>query len=162
MISLRLTSNPIAADLERLIDKIANPGPRQRRMIGGAARERMAENFTRQGSGNGPWPQLAPATVRERQRLGFAGNRPILVRTGAKRSRFTNVNDGSHISRVFRSGGFTVFEEGSADDLDLFHERGTIRMPQRSVTLLDAGQENRIFNVVELMLSTIEREVLGR
>lgn len=160
MINLTLTSNPIAADLERLIDKIANPGPRQRRMIGGAIRQQFQSNFSNQRSGNGPWPALAPSTVADRRRKGFAGSRPILVRTGNLRSSYVDEGSSDHSSRVFRAGGFTVYEEGSESDIAQFHERGGARIPQRSVTLLDDGQERRIFDVVEFMVQQIEREVL--
>lgn len=160
MISLQLTSNPIATDLERLIDKIDNPGPRQRRMIGGAIRQQFQSNFSNQRSGNGPWPALAPSTVADRRRQGFAGNRPILVRTGSLRSSYVDEGSSDHSSRVFRAGGFTVYEEGTLSDVARYHERGGARLPQRSVTLLDDGQENRIFQIVELMVQQVEREVL--
>lgn len=45
-----------------------------------------ARNFASESSGYGGWPGLAPRTIRQRERLGFGGAHPILVRTGALRS----------------------------------------------------------------------------
>ena len=160
MINLQLTSNTIADDIDKLINKIANPGPAQKRHVSDGIRREFQSNFTNQRSGNGAWPALAPSTVLQRQRLGFPGRRPILVRTGGLRSSYVNAGSPDHESRVFRAGGFTVYEEGSSHENALYHERGTSRMPQRSVTILGSDSENRLFQQLDYMVTQIEREVI--
>lgn len=162
LFELRLTENSVGRDLERLIDRITRPGNRQIRSIQGAVRQSFQEQFTRQSSGNGPWPALAPRTVQERQRLGFPGRRPILVRTGALRSSFVNSGDSDHYSSVRQSPLGLLVEEGSENEYAIHHERGGPHLPQRSVTLMGESGERRIFDVVELMIGQLEREVVGR
>jgi len=99
--------------------------------------------------------------VLQRQRLGYAGSSPILVRSGGYRSSW--VSDGSdHYSSVRQSGGYTIFEEGSESPLARFHERGGARLPARPVSMLGDGSEARIVDTIELMIGQLEREVLGR
>lgn len=162
LFELRLTRNTIGDDVVRLIDRITRPGNRQIRSIQDAARRGFQDNFTRQRSGNGPWPALAPFTVEERRQLGFPGRRPILVRTGNLRSTYVNPNDPDHYSSVRQSPIGLLIEEGSADEDAIFHERGGPHLPQRSVTLLGNSAESRIFDTVQLMIDQIEREVVGR
>lgn len=159
MIRLDLTQNRIADDLDALINRISNPGSAQRRSISSAIRERFQENFSRSASGNGAWPSLAQSTVLDRQRQGYAGNRPILVRGGRLRDSYVNGGGSDHHGAVYQSGGFTIFEEGSQSSIALFHERGTSRMPQRSVTILDDGQEQRIADVVDFAIRQIEQNL---
>jgi phage gpG-like protein len=159
MFTLSLQRNSIGEDLIRLVDRIANPGSAQKRSVSDAIRRSFQDNFTRQQSGNGSWAPLAPATVLDRQKKGFAGSNPILVRTGGLRASW--VSEGAnHYSSVRSSGGYTVFEEGSSHPLAQFHEAGTSRMAARPVSMLSDSQESRIVDVIEWVISSLEREVL--
>lgn len=151
----------IGDDLVRLVDRIANPGNSQKRSISDAIRRSFQDNFTRQQSGNGSWASLAPSTVLDRQKKGFGGSGPILVRTGGLRASW--VSEGSnHYSSVRSSGGYTIFEEGSSSAIARFNELGTARMPARPVSLLSDSQEQRISDVIEFMILQVEQNTLGR
>jgi phage gpG-like protein len=161
MFTLRLQKDAIGQDLTRLVDRIASPGGAQKRSISGAIRRSFQDNFTRQQSGNGAWARLAPSTVLDRQKKGFGGSGPILVRSGGLRASW--VSEGSnHYSSVRSSGGITVYEEGSIHPLARFHEAGTSRMAARPVSLLSDSQESRIVDVIEFMILQIEQNTIGK
>ena len=145
-------------DVERLIDKIARPGNGQTRMLADGIRQRFQENFTRQGSGAGAWAPLVPATVGQRRAQGYAGNRPILVRRGDLRKSFVE-RGGDHYERIWQSPVGLTVEVGSADPRAVFHERGTRTMPARSVTLLDDGQGEALFRLIDYVVEQTERQV---
>ena len=153
-----LHTNAKFDDLERLIDKIARMGSGESRKIADGVRQAFQENFTRQGSGAGRWPGLAPSTVRDRRRLGFGGERPILVRRGNLRAGYIDRGSPDHHERIWQSPVGLTIESGSADErIALLHERGTSRMPARSVSRLDDGQENRLTNIIDYVIDQIER-----
>lgn len=159
MFTLSLQKDVIGQDLIRLVDRISSPGSSQKRSISDAIRRGFQDNFTRQQSGDGAWARLAPSTVLDRQKKGFAGNNPILVRSGGLRASW--VSEGAnHYSSVRSSGGMTVYEEGSTHPLAMFHESGGGRLSARPVSLLDDSQEQRIVDVIEWVISSLEREVL--
>lgn len=162
MITLRLAQNTIADDLDKLIRRIANPGPRQTRSIGDAIRRGFQDNFTTEGSASGqPWRPLAQQTIQQRIELGFAGEHPILVRTGRYRASFVQLGAPGQYESIRRTGGSLIVEEGSdderADDLGL----GTFRIPPRPVTELGPRSEKRIMDTIDFMIDQLEREVIG-
>lgn len=145
-------------DLERLIDKIAHMGSGESRKIADGIKQAHQENFTRQGSGAGRWPSLAPSTVRERRHLGFGGDSPILVRRGNLRAGYVQRGSPDHHERIWQSVVGLAIESGSNDErIALLHERGTSRMPVRSVSRLDDGQEQRLTSIIEYVIDQIER-----
>ncbi len=154
--TLQLQRNSIADDLDQLINRISNPGNAQKRSIADAVRQRVAENFTRQGSASGAWAPLAPWTVKDRQQKGYAGTRPILVRTGRYRDTHTNRSSPNHYESIQSTGSGFVVETGSNDFRDTWLQRGTARIPGRPVNDLDDGQEARIADVIELAIRQIE------
>lgn len=85
----------------------------------------------RTGSGRGArgssWAPLAPSTVRERERLGYGGAHPILVRQGDLMESLTVLGARGNITRI----GPTSAEFGTAHPLAPFHHWGTRRMPAR-------------------------------
>ncbi len=68
-------------------------------------RHGFANNFVNQGL-NGAWPSLAPATLRDRSRLGFAPG-PILIRTGRYRNSITTKSRG-YTKYLRRKSGWTL------------------------------------------------------
>lgn len=161
MFTLTLQKGNIGDDLLKLVDRIAAPGSGQKRSISDAIRRSFQDAFTSQQSGNGSWAALAPSTVLDRQKQGYAGSRPILVRSGALRSSW--VGEGSdHYSSVRKQGGYTIFEEGSESLIARFHESGTSRMPARPVSLLGDSSEQRIVDTIEFMIAQLERETMGK
>lgn len=153
-----LSTNAKFDDIERLIDKITRPGNRQTRAIADAIRQQFQANFTRQGSGNGAWRPLAPATVADRRRQGYAGNRPILVRRGDLRRSFVE-RGGDNYERIWQSPVGLTIESGSDDPRAIFHERGTSRMPAREVVPLDDAQEAAIVRLIDFVIDQTERQL---
>lgn len=157
-------SNP-GDDLVRLVDKIANPGNAQKRTISDAIRRGLQDNFTTAGAAAGtPWRPLAPSTVLQRQRLGYAGSNPILVRSGGLRATWTQEGASGHYSSVRQQSGYTIWEEGADDSNPIarIHELGGARIPARPVSMLGESQDQRIVDSLEFMVASIEREVMGR
>ena len=153
-----LTTNSPFDQLERLIDRIAKPGNGQTRALADGIRQQFQANFTRQGSGAGAWAALAPSTARQRQQQGYAGNRPILVRTGQLRASFVDRGAADHYERIWQSAVGLTVEVGSDDPRAIFHERGTSRMPARPVTLLDDAQGEALFRLVDFVVVQTERQ----
>lgn len=153
-----LHTNARFDDLERLVDKITRMGNGDSRKIADGIKQMHQENFTRQGSGAGQWAGLAQSTIRERRRLGFGGERPILVRRGNLRAGYVNRGSPDHHERIWQSPIGLTIESGSADErIALLHERGTSKMPARSVSQLDDGQENRLVQIIDYVIEQIER-----
>ncbi len=162
MFTFRLERNSVGEDLLRLVDRIANPGSAQKRSVASAIRQGHQDNFTTQGSASGtPWRTLAPATVIDRQRKGFGGSGPILVRSGRVRAAWVS-EGGGHYGSFRQSGGYSVWEEGSDDPIARLHETGTARMPARPVSLLGDRSEQRIVDVIDFMIEQIRNQSIGR
>lgn len=144
-------------DLERLIDKISRPGNGQTRMIADGIRQQFAANFTRQGSGAGSWALLASSTQLQRRQQGYAGNRPILVRSGDYRKSFVDRGGDNHES-IQTTGFGLVIDVGSNDRRAPWLERGTSRMPARPVALLDDGQVDNLTRIIDFVVGQIESQ----
>ena len=184
MITLRLIDNTIGNDLDRLIDRISRPGPRQARSIADAIRQGFQDNFTTEGRAAGnDWPALAPPTVAARQKLGFAGQHPILARTGGYRASFVQRGASDNIEEIRQTSNGLEVVAGSSSERGRIHEFGAtvnipslqqsrrnglmdvggarnVYIPPRPVTELGQQSEQRIVDVIELMLTQIERESL--
>ena len=144
-------------DTERLIDKITRLGNAQTRAIADGIKQQHQANFTRQGSGNGAWRPLAPATVADRRRQGYAGNRPILVRRGDYRRSFVERGGDNH-ERIWQSAVGLTIESGSNDPVSELHERGTSRMPAREVVPLDDAQERALVRLIDFVIDQTEHQ----
>jgi phage gpG-like protein len=162
MFTLKLDRNTVGEDLLRLVDRISNPGNAQKRSVADAIRRGFQDNFSTQGSAAGtPWRALAPSTVIDRQRKGFGGSGPILVRSGRVRSTWVG-EGGEHYSSFRQSGGYSVWEEGSDDPIARLHETGTSKMPARPVSLLGDQSERRIIDVLDFMAEQVRSQTIGR
>jgi len=136
----------------RELEALGNPPDAAVQSVQTAIRAGFAEVFDSEGAAGGaPWAQLAAATQRERQRLGFPPAHPILVRTGDYRASFTNEGHADHISEWSASGGVWRIAEGSRHELAQYHELGTSRMPARKATTFDAALEDRIRAALDSM-----------
>lgn len=147
MISLEPTAeslHDLNEFLQRLTD-LGDPPPHAVESVQDAIRAGFAQVFASEGAaGEAPWAQLAEATQRERQRLGFPPAHPILVRTGDYRASFTDAGHADHISEWSAGAGVWRIAEGSSHPLAQFHELGTSRMPARPATRLGAQLEAQI------------------
>lgn len=186
MFTLTIQRNSVGQDLMRLVDRIANPGPAQKRSVSDAIRRGFQDNFTTQGAaGPGKWEPLAPPTVAARTKLGWGSTGPILVRRGVLRNTWVNAGGENHVSNVRQSGGATVFEEGASGMIAAVHELGAVvdipamqqsrkngmmnvggarrvTIPPRPVSLLGDRSEQRIADAIEFMIGQIEAQAIGR
>jgi len=129
----------------RRLEALGNPPPAAVEAVQEAIRAGFAEVFDSEGAAGGaPWAQLAEATRRERQRLGFPAAHPILERTGDYRASFTKEGHADHISEWSAGAGVWRIAEGSSHELAQYHERGTSRMPARKATAFGAALESRV------------------
>ena len=55
----------------------------------------IERSFDRQGSPEGAWAPLKPATVRERRRKGYGPTRPILIRQGGREGLLGSITSAS-------------------------------------------------------------------
>lgn len=134
-----------ASELLGFLRRMREPDAEVVEGLGEAVREGFAENFAGERAGTGKaWNPLAPSTVRERLRLGFPGEHPILVRTGKYRESFLSRSDDDHLHRLqVAAGGWTV-EEGSTDTRVPWLEGGTVTIPERPVMILSREAEDRL------------------
>ena len=133
-------------DLLRFFRRVANPDSRERRVIADAVRSGLAESFAGQGSARGAWSPLRPRTVAERIRLGYPGQRPILVRSGELRASWTQRGHGGHVETYERNNGGWRIGVGSKDIRAGTHELGNPRLniPARPVRYLRPSAEQRL------------------
>jgi phage gpG-like protein len=153
---LTLTTTSRFDDVERLVDRIANMGNGESRKIADGIRQEFQRNFTQQGSGAGRWAALAPSTVLDRQKQGYGGGGPILVRTGQLRASYVQRGGDNHESIQSGSGGL-VIEVGSNHPRAIFHEAGTRTIPQRSVVTLGEESESNLVRLIDFVVDQIER-----
>lgn len=92
------------------------------------------------GERGAEWPALADSTVRERERLGYGGEGPILVRTGELLESLTVEGASGNITRI----GPVSAEFGSAHPLAGYHHWGTRRIPERPIVGLTRDRQQDI------------------
>lgn len=134
-------------------------GSRQRRAVQSAVARGFQRNFSSQSGGTGrPWEPLALITQAERRRQGYAGARPILVRSGRYRDSLVNPDSPDHFSEVTQTATGIVFEEGSNSELVNFHEGGSRFYPPRPATELSQGSEDELGRVLDWIVESLERQ----
>ena len=114
----------------RDLEQLAALGKREAALIADAGRRGVARNFEREESPDGtPWHPLAVFTQRERARLGFAAQHPILHRTGDLLRSFTEAGHPQHVYEKIDYHFGTLLLVGARDNP---------RTPGR-IALLNAG-----------------------
>lgn len=121
------------------------------------------QNFDDEGGafGKGAWAQwapLRPATVRDRQRLGFPGAHPILVRTG---DLMESVTVRGAPGNVFEVGPNSLVM-GTTDPKAKFHQTGSRdgKLPMRrivGITPQRAGWQGRAGSIVDMLQQYVNR-----
>ena len=137
-----------------------NPSRQEQRIVESSIRARFADNFTREGSGSGPWAQLADSTAQDRARQGYGPYHPILRRTGGLRGSWVNsdrADSGYELNRTSQGWEMLV---GSDDEIARYHELGTSLMPARTVADMDNSQERRIADALDRMLDRVAARTL--
>ena len=94
----------------------------------------IASVFEEEGSQN-DWAPLAPYTQRERTRLGYGAEHPILVREGVYRGAFVDSNSPFYVSENVSIGESSFIQRiGTTNPLFPWHEKSTRYMPARPAT----------------------------
>lgn len=162
MISLQASRNPFD-DLIAFVKAIENPGRGERDKVATAVTRGFSENFSAQQSGDGQgWAPLADFTIRQRRDLGFAGESPILVRTGRYRASWVQSGAPGHVETFERTGSGWSMNVGSEDDRveELSEGRiGNRPMPGRPVLPLSARAEAGIGDVLDYLFDEIAKRV---
>lgn len=103
----------------------------------------FASQFASQGGFYGKsskWAPLMPATVKDRERKGYLGTWPILIRTGALISSLINPDDSAHIEQITD----TSLVIGTNYFTAPFHQLGTVKMVSRPVVGLSWKRKSAI------------------
>lgn len=137
----------------RLADELASPTADAIRPVQETIRAAFDFAFEREGSA-AAWAPLAPFTQRERRRLGYPPQHPILQRSGDYRRSFTEEGHPAHVSEWSAAAGIWQITEGSADDRAQELEQGRWNMPARPVTDLGEQGENLIAVTLEHLFDT--------
>lgn len=162
MIDLELKTPDPFSGIKDFLDRIERPGVGERRKIADSIRQGFQASFTREGSRAGQWRALAPSTVLDRRRRGFAGDHPILVRSGSLRASFVDGGNSAHNEEFQAQPNGWRLVAGSNHPLAPFHEFGTRRMAARSITDLTDADEGRIVDVIDYLLSEMQAATVGR
>lgn len=161
MIRLRPTENSRRdfADFAQQIEGLAKLPDDALRPVQEAIRASFAANFAAESAGATPWAPLAPRTVADRERLGYPGEHPILVRSGQYRRSFIDPADDEHYSRVTTEGGRTVIAEGTTDIRAGTLEFGSDRVPARPALIPGDAARQRIGAALDRLFATwLEKE----
>lgn len=160
-VTLHAPKNPFV-DLEAFIKRLERPGNAEQRKVFDAINLGFQSNFSAEGSLRGKWRALAPATIIDRQRRGFAGQHPVLVRTGTLRASFVQ-RGGDHVEEFQYTAQGWRMVAGSKSEIGFFQELGTRRgIPPRPITELTGAAEERIINTINYMIAQAEAATIGR
>ena len=121
----------LQSKLNRIQRGIRNPGRPLKESEDILNRE-VNTNWGKEGGLFGGWKPLAASTVRDRERLGFPGRRPILQRTGKLKES----------TRSGIQGNILTIE--NTDEKFKYHQKGTKRIPQRKILSLRRESVNAI------------------
>lgn len=120
--------------------------------------ETNESTFQREGPG---WTPLARSTVLERERLGYPGEHPILVREGILKSSLAEKDARGNIYEVERNfmRVGSVLEVGGWN-LAMIHQFGTARIPARPIIGLEIGNLRRnLSRIWEMWLYHLPAEI---
>lgn len=121
------------APLDRFLNEIVEELPVVVENTVAYAIERV---FEEEGSQN-DWAPLAPYTQKERTRLGYGAEHPILVREGVYRGAFIDSDSPHYVSEHGSTGERSYIQRiGTTHPLFPWHEKSTRFMPARPATPL--------------------------
>lgn len=181
-ITLQADRNPFDTLIE-FVNQVENPGGGERAKVATAITRGFAENFSTEGAASGtPWEQLAPRTVGVRRQLGWAGEHPMLVRTGDYRRSWVEAGAADHVevfektgtgwlmdvgseserARILNEGGVTNIDPWQIGRDGQYHFVGGARsvyVPPRPVNDLGAKAEAGLGDVLDFVIDEIAQRV---
>jgi len=163
MITLQSDRNPFDTLID-FVNRVENPGSGERAKVATAVTRGFADNFSNEQSGDGrKWEPLANWTVQERRSLGFAGEHPILVRSGRYRASWVQPGAPDHVEVFERTGTGWLMAVGSEDERveELSEGRSGILfpMPARPVLPLSLKAEAGLGDVLDFVVDEIAKRV---
>lgn len=117
----------------------------------------FADNFATEGGGFGGWSSWAPlaaSTVADRERHGYGGEHPILVRTGELMASTTVRGAPGNVFEV----GPNSLTVGTNDPKAVFHQFGTRKMPARVIVGLSWDRQSQIVNRLNTYIQAVARQ----
>jgi len=121
-----VTKDEVTPLLEAQKARLAHPGPVLLGPVADSLRATEAGMFMTAGSSAGEaWPMLAESTMRRK-----GNSAVILVDEGTLRASLTE--PGAQYSHVELSADEQTLSFGTDDPVSIFHEHGTVNMPQRN------------------------------
>ena len=156
LLGLQLTGTPDEA--WDIIEGLPQLGSKEKHKIAEASRLGIAWNFAHESAGGQLWPSLAPMTVGIRRSLGFAGEHPILQRTGRLKRSLIDEHHSMNLYIEEDDGGDLSMEFGSLDpNFPLLHAGGLTEgghpVPARPMTVLGDEAIARLRATIEYVLS---------
>lgn len=149
------TPGKLVRDAVELVTMHERFGPRERRTIGDVIRRGIWRNFQTESWGGGqPWVRLRPRTIQERRELGFAGEHPILKRTGSLRDSIIIPTHPLHDEQWGTFAGATVVVIRSEDERIPTLAGGSPweNIPPRPIFLLGPRELSAIGDIIEWVL----------
>lgn len=152
------------------IRQVTNPGKNEVNKVGDAVRQGYQENFSSEGGNLGTrWLPLAPRTQKERERLGYASQHPILVRSGSYRDSFVERNGPNHIEDYTSEGNGWQLVTGSRDPRGSILNNGgwtiiknqRVYVPPRPVDYLTESSQQRVTDTIGYLVEEIRKRTLG-
>lgn len=131
----------ISRDLAAFGQRVATMSPAWQQ-VGEALLQDFAKNFESEGGVFGAWSKWAPlaaSTQRERQRLGYGPDHPILQRTGRLYLGVTTKDAPDNVFEV-RDNGLTI---GTTTPYAGYHNSSgaRTRLPRRAIIALSADRQ---------------------
>lgn len=149
VVSFEIVGSPFD-DLTDALKRVLSPTAADLEPVSDAIRGSFANRFAAQGSGDGQsWEELAPATVADRRRNGYPGERPILVRGGDLFDTLTNPENPEHINVLGVYSSEWVLQVGSDDDRTVWLGDGTETIPARPFLEPSPADNEKIADAVD-------------
>lgn len=155
MLQLNPTNQPFE-NLQRFLDRIANPNQIDVKPIVRAIAMGIQQNYINESNGDGQkWAPLQPKTQKIRAYLGYNPRHPILTRTGAGMRSFFGGSD--HVERIETSSSGWRLVVGSVDQetIDNFTGDPKANRPPRPMTKLSDKAKSEVSDSIRGMIKTI-------
>lgn len=156
LLGLQLTGTP--DETWARIETLPHLGVREKHKVAEAVRLGIAWNFAHESAGGQAWPPLAPMTVGIRRSLGYAGEHPILQRSGRLKNSLIDERHPMNLYIEEEDEGDLSMEFGSLDPhFPLLHAGGFTEgghpVPPRPMTVLGDEAISRLRGTIEYVLS---------
>lgn len=116
----------------------------------------LEESFEAEQVDGEAWAPLAVKTVAERERLGYGGAHPILVRTGSLKRALTESSDPHQSMDIRGSGGDRSIRIGTDDPRFEWHQTGAGLYPARPMWPEGVGEQLLTTRLTSAFIGIVE------